>query len=197
MSLDARIRMGLEREASEITSAPDPALRTILERGPRRRAVRTAGRAVALAAVVSAFVVGGLAAIRATEDGDHRAANGHDLVRVPDRRRLAGHAVDRGRSPRGVGVRTGTTARRTAGPRADARRRAADPPGFLRHDPRPRDVRGGWTVHDHPRSRRDAHPPLDALREPAPLVPRGRFPEALGREGGSAHLDDAPWVRVG
>ena len=75
MSLDARIRMGLEREASEIESAPDPALRTILERGPRRRAARTAGRAVALVAVVSAFVVGGLAAIRATDDGDHRAAN--------------------------------------------------------------------------------------------------------------------------
>ena len=75
MPLDARIRMGLEREASEIESAPDPALRTILERGPRRRAARTAGRAVALVAVVSAFVVGGLAAIRATEDGDHRAAN--------------------------------------------------------------------------------------------------------------------------
>jgi hypothetical protein len=67
--------MGLEREASEITSVPDPALSTILERGPRRRAARTAGRAVALAVVVSAFVVGGLAAIRATEDGDHRAAN--------------------------------------------------------------------------------------------------------------------------
>ncbi len=77
MPLDARIRMGLEREASGTTSAPDRALRNILERGPRRRAVRTAGRAVALAAVVSAFVVGGLAAIRATEDGDHRAANGH------------------------------------------------------------------------------------------------------------------------
>ena len=75
MSLDARIRMGLEREASEIESAPDPALRTILECGPRRRAARTAGRAVALVAVVSTFVVGGLAAIRATEDGDHRAAN--------------------------------------------------------------------------------------------------------------------------
>ena len=75
MPLDARIRMGLEREASEIESAPDPALRTILECGPRRRAARTAGRAVALVAVVSTFVVGGLAAIRATEDGDHRAAN--------------------------------------------------------------------------------------------------------------------------
>lgn len=75
MSLDARIRMGLEREASEIESAPDPALRTILERGPRRRAARTAGRAVALVAVVSAFVVGGFAAIRATDDRDHRAAN--------------------------------------------------------------------------------------------------------------------------
>jgi hypothetical protein len=45
-----------------------------LERGPRRRAARTAGRAVALAAVASAFVLGGLAAIRATEDGDHQAA---------------------------------------------------------------------------------------------------------------------------
>jgi len=75
MPLDARIRMGLEREASEIESAPDPALRTILECGPRRRAARTAGRAVALVAVVSTFVVGGLAAISATEDGDHRAAN--------------------------------------------------------------------------------------------------------------------------
>jgi hypothetical protein len=75
MPLDARIKMGLEREASEIETAPDPALRTILERGPRRRTARTAGRALALVAVVSAFVVGGLAAIRATEDGDHRAAN--------------------------------------------------------------------------------------------------------------------------
>jgi hypothetical protein len=75
MSFDARIRMGLEREASEITSVSDPALRTILKRGPRRRAVRTVGRAVALVAVVSAFVVGGIAAIRATQDGDHRAAN--------------------------------------------------------------------------------------------------------------------------
>ena len=75
MSLDARIRMGLEREASEIVPPPDPALRTILERGPRRRAARTAGRAVALVAVVSAFVVGGFTAIRATDDRDHRAAN--------------------------------------------------------------------------------------------------------------------------
>jgi hypothetical protein len=75
MPLDARIRMGLEREASEIDPAPDPALRTILERGPRRRAARTAGRAVALVAVVSTFVVGGFAAIRATDDGDHRAAD--------------------------------------------------------------------------------------------------------------------------
>ena len=75
MPLDARIRMGLEQEASEIESALDPALRTILERGPRRRAARTAGRAVALVAVVSTFVVGGFAAIRATDDGDHRAAN--------------------------------------------------------------------------------------------------------------------------
>lgn len=75
MSLDARIRMGLEREASEVGSDPDPALRSVLERGPRRRTARTVGRAVALAIVASVFVVGGLAAIRATERGDQRAAS--------------------------------------------------------------------------------------------------------------------------
>jgi len=75
MSLDARIRTGLERAASEIGSGSGPALRTVLERGPRRRTARTVGRAVALAIVASVFVVGGLAAIRATQHEDHRPAH--------------------------------------------------------------------------------------------------------------------------
>lgn len=65
MSLDGRIRTGLGADASELEPATDTALRAVLERGPRRRAARTIARSVALAAVVSVFVLGGLVALRA------------------------------------------------------------------------------------------------------------------------------------
>jgi hypothetical protein len=65
MYLDRRIRNSLGADASGLEPATDPALRAILERGPRRRAARTIGRSVVLAAVVSVFVLGGLAALRA------------------------------------------------------------------------------------------------------------------------------------
>lgn len=73
MSLDARIRVAMERDASALEPETDPALRRILQRGPRRRAARTAGRAVALAAAVAVFVGGGIAALRATERGGRGA----------------------------------------------------------------------------------------------------------------------------
>ncbi|MGZ5213297.1 MAG: hypothetical protein ACXWEJ_03200 [Actinomycetota bacterium] len=76
MSLDARIRTALDRDASKVEPATDPALQKIMERGPRRRAARTVGRAVAIAAVVSVFVVGTLAALLATKGGVHRAGTG-------------------------------------------------------------------------------------------------------------------------
>ena len=69
MPLETRIRRGLDRDAHAFEPASDAALRTVLERGPRRRAARTVGRGVALVAVVSVFVFGGFAAIRATDDG--------------------------------------------------------------------------------------------------------------------------------
>ena len=73
MSLDARIRTAMDRDASKLELATDPALQKIMERGPRRRAARTVARVTAIAAVVSMFVVGGFAAIRATQGGDLRA----------------------------------------------------------------------------------------------------------------------------
>lgn len=76
MSLDARIRTAMDRDASELEPATGPALQRIGEQGPRRRAARTVAHVTAIAAVVSVFVVGGFAAIRATESGDLLAGAG-------------------------------------------------------------------------------------------------------------------------
>ena len=70
MPLDARIRTALNRDASEIEPATEPALDEIMEHGPRRRAAMTVARVAAIAAVVSVFVVGGFAAIRATQGAE-------------------------------------------------------------------------------------------------------------------------------
>jgi hypothetical protein len=77
MSLEGRIRNGLGADASGLEPGVDPALRTLLERGPRHRAARTAARSVALAVVVSVFVLGGLAALRSIgRDGGDAAGRG-------------------------------------------------------------------------------------------------------------------------
>jgi hypothetical protein len=76
MSLDVRIRTGLNEDASGLKPATDQALDVILERGPIRRTTRTVVRSVGIAAVVSVFVAGGFAALRAVEGGGGRAGNG-------------------------------------------------------------------------------------------------------------------------
>jgi len=68
MSLDGRIRTGLNADASELDPAIDPALDVVLERGPRRRKARTVARSVGIAAVVSVFLAGGFA-LRAVRGG--------------------------------------------------------------------------------------------------------------------------------
>jgi hypothetical protein len=81
MSLDGRIRTGLHADASELEPATDPALDVILDRGPRRRAARTALRSIGIAAVVSVFLAGGVAAIRAVQGGGVDAGRG-SIVQV-------------------------------------------------------------------------------------------------------------------
>jgi hypothetical protein len=75
MSLDGRIRTGLNADASELEPATDPALDVILERGPRRRTARTVLRSVGIAAVVAVFLAGGFA-LRALRGGGGVPANG-------------------------------------------------------------------------------------------------------------------------
>lgn len=79
MSLDGRIRNGLGADASEFEPQVDPALRTILERGPRRRAARAVARAATLAVVVSVFALAGLTALRSI-GRDHVDAVSHGPV---------------------------------------------------------------------------------------------------------------------
>lgn len=83
MSLDARIRSGLEGDAARLEPAAEPALRRIAHRGPRRRTARTVARAVAIAAVVSVFAVGGLAAVRAIKGGTRPGGTGLVTVASP------------------------------------------------------------------------------------------------------------------
>ena len=69
MSLDGRIRTGLNAEALALDPATDPALDEVLQSGPRRRTARTVVRSVGIAAVVSVFIAGGFTALRAVQGG--------------------------------------------------------------------------------------------------------------------------------
>jgi hypothetical protein len=75
MSLDGRIRTGLNADASELAPATDPALDVILDHGPRRRTARTVLRSVGIAAVVAVFLAGGFA-LRALRGGGGVPADG-------------------------------------------------------------------------------------------------------------------------
>jgi len=76
MSLDGRIRTGLNAEALALDPATDPALDEVLQSGPRRRTARTVVRSVGIAAVVSVFIAGGFTALRAVQGGGGGASDG-------------------------------------------------------------------------------------------------------------------------
>jgi hypothetical protein len=80
MSFDGRIRAALTADAADLQPATDLALERILKGGPRRRVGRTIARSLAIAAVISASVLGPVAVLRVIDHGRAPSPAGRGAV---------------------------------------------------------------------------------------------------------------------
>ena len=82
MSLDGRIKAALEADAARLDPRAEARMDEVLERGPTRRRLRSTGRGLAIAAVVAAFVAGGVGAVRLVRSDEGTRPGGPRLART-------------------------------------------------------------------------------------------------------------------